>query len=204
MGGYTGPKMRLARRDGILLPGIGALKRDYPPGKNGPKGRPRKVTQYGLQLREKQKAKRMYGIMERQFRNYVKKALISKGDSAQALMETLERRLDNVVYRLGWSNTRFGSRQMVSHGDILVNGKRVDLPNYQVRIGDVITLRKEVEKRSTWEQRNELIGKQSLPSWLQSASEPKFAAAAKVTAVPPITDAEQNFDPQVIIEFYSK
>lgn len=196
--------MRLARRDGVLLPGIDVLKRDYPPGMHGPKGRPRKMTQYGQQLREKQKAKRSYGILERQFRNCVQRALRRKGDSAAGLIELLERRLDNVVYRLGWSKTRQGARQLVSHGDILVNGRRVNLPSFEVKIGQLIGLVPSIAKRSTWEQIQELAKKRDVPGWLQPVDDGAAALVAKISSLPTAEEAEHVFDPQAIIEFYSK
>lgn len=196
--------MRLARRDGILLPGIDVLKRDYPPGLHGPKGRPRKMSQYGQQLREKQKAKHSYGILERQFSNYVQRARRRKGDSAAGLIELLERRLDNVVYRLGWSKTRQGARQLVRHGDIVVNGRRVNLPAFEVKIGQLIGLAQAITKRPPWEQIQELAKKRDLPSWLQLTDDAQLALAAKISSLPATQDAEQVFDPQAIVEFYSK
>lgn len=204
MARYTGPRTRLARREGVLLPGVSVLKRDYPPGQHGPKGRPRKVSQYGLQLREKQKAKRLYGIMERQFRNTVEQAMRRRGDSARALAELLERRLDNAVYRLGWSSTRQGARQMVSHGDVLVDGKKVTTPSSLVSEGQTLGLREAVAKRGTWAARAEAIAKQDAPRWLQQTEAKALAAAGKVTATPDIQDAEGVLNPQAIIEFYSK
>lgn len=196
--------MRLARRDSILLPGVENLKRDYPPGIHGPKGRPRKMTQYGQQLREKQKAKRLYSILERQFKNYVQHALRRKGDSAACLLESLERRLDNVIYRLGWSTTRNGARQLVRHGDVLIDGRRVNLPNFEVKVGHLIGLNKKVTTRKTWEQIQDLAKKHENPSWLQAIDDDHYALAGKVTSLPPATEAEQGFEAQSIIEFYSK
>ncbi len=204
MARYTGPRTRLARREGVLLPGVSVLKRDYPPGQHGPKGRPRKVSQYGLQLREKQKAKRLYGIMERQFSNTVRQAMSRKGDSAQGLVELLERRLDNVIYRLGWSPTRQGARQMVSHGDVLVEGKRVTMPSSLVEVGQTISMRNAVADRGTWAARSEAIMKHDTPRWLQQVEAKGTAASGKVTALPELQDGEGVVNPQVIIEFYSK
>lgn len=194
----------MARREGVLLPGVSVLKRDYPPGQHGPKGRPRKVSQYGLQLREKQKAKRLYGVMERQFSNTVKQAMGRRGDSAQGLVELLERRLDNVVYRLGWSPTRQGARQLISHGDLLVDGKKVTMPSSLVTVGQTIALKLAVADRSTWAVRSEAISKHEAPRWLQQVESRGVAAAGKVTALPELQDGEQVVNPQSIIEFYSK
>lgn len=196
--------MRLARRDSILLPGIDNLKRDYPPGIHGPRGRPRKMTQYGQQLREKQKAKHLYGIMERQFRNYVQQALRRKGDSAAGLLELLERRLDNVVYRLGWSATRNGARQLVRHGDILVDGRRINLPSFKVKAGQTIGFNKKVAGRKTWDQLEDMVKKHTNPSWLQTVADDHYALTGKVTSLPTTEEAERGFESQSIIEFYSK
>jgi small subunit ribosomal protein S4 len=134
MARYTGPKDRLSRREGTDLfgKGIKLTRITVPPGQHGPKGL-RRVSQYGRQLREKQKVKRFYGIFENQFRRYVNEALKSRGNTGEALLVNLEKRLDNVVYRLGFASSRPGARQLVSHKHVLVNGNRVNIPSYQVR-----------------------------------------------------------------------
>ena len=141
MSRYTGPKFKLSRRLGISLSGTGKeLKRPYPPGQHGP-GQRRKISGYGEQLKEKQKLRHMYGLSEKQFRNLFNKASKMKGIAGENFMILLESRLDNLVYRLGWANSRAGARQLVAHGHITVNGKKVDIPSYQVSPGDVIGLR---------------------------------------------------------------
>lgn len=204
MARYTGPRMRIARREGVLLPGITMIKRDYPPGQHGPKGRPRKVSQYGQQLREKQKAKRMFGLLERQFSNIVAKAMRRQGDSAEGLLELLERRLDNVVYRLGWTTTRQGARQLITHGDVLVNDKRLNIPSSIVSIGQTISLAKAVGNRPTWAVRSEALATYQTPRWLQATDNGKATVAGKVTALPVTQDGEAVLNTQAIIEFYSK
>jgi len=141
MARYTGPKFKISRRLGISLSGTGKeLKRPFPPGQHGP-GQRRKLSEYGVQLQEKQKLRHMYGLTERQFRNLFDQANRMKGIVGENFMILLESRLDNLVYRLGFANTRAGARQLVSHGHVTVNGKKVDIPSYRVTPGDVIGLR---------------------------------------------------------------
>ena len=149
MARYTGPKMRLSRREGIDLElksspnnasGKPKSKKKYPPGQHGQR-RTRRQSEYGLQLREKQKVRRYYGVLERQFRGYFARAARTKGNTGSALMSLLERRLDNVVHRLGWGLSRSQARQLVAHGHITVNGHRVDIPSYLVKPGDVVRVK---------------------------------------------------------------
>src|SRR3989344_4862054 len=137
MARYTGPKDRLSRREGFDLFGKGArlTRLTVPPGIHGPKGT-RNFSQYGRQLREKQKVKRLYGLLEKQFRRYVEKALKAKGNTGEVLLSNLERRLDNVIYRLGFAPTRPSARQLVSHGHVLIDGKKVNIPSYQLKVGE--------------------------------------------------------------------
>ena len=145
MARYTGPKVKISRRLGVNIfeneKGSKALnKRPYPPGEHG-RSRRRQPSEYLLQLQEKQKAKYIYGVLERQFSNLYKEASRQKGVTGENLLRMLEQRLDNIVFRAGWASTRPQARQFVSHGMINVNGRRVDIPSYRVRKGDVITLR---------------------------------------------------------------
>ncbi|OYD08985.1 30S ribosomal protein S4 [Paludifilum halophilum] len=141
MARYTGPRWKLSRRVGISLSGTGKeMKRPYPPGEHGPHQR-RKLSEYGIQLQEKQKLRFMYGLNEKQFRSLFEKAGKMKGVHGENFMRLLESRLDNLVYRLGLARTRAQARQLVVHGHITVNGKKVDRPSYQVKVGDVIGLR---------------------------------------------------------------
>jgi len=147
MARYTGPRFKLSRRLGISLSGTGKeLKRPYPPGQHGP-GQRRKLSGYGMQLQEKQKLRHMYGLSEKQFRNLFDKAVKMKGIAGENFMFLLESRLDNLVYRLGFANSRAGARQLVAHGHVTVNGKKVDIPSYLVQPGDVIeVIRRECDR----------------------------------------------------------
>ena len=145
MSRYTGPKFKLSRRLGISLSGtVKNLKRPFPPGQHGP-GQRKKMSGYGIQLQEKQKLRHMYGLNEKQFRNLFDKASKLKGIAGENFMILLESRLDNLVYRLGFANSRAGARQLVSHGHVTVNGKKVDIASYIVSIGDVIGFAREAE-----------------------------------------------------------
>jgi len=199
MARYTGPKDKLSRREGVDLFGAGSkiTRLTVPPGQHGPKGTLRQ-SQYGKQLREKQKVKRLYGVLERQFRGYVDKALSSKGNTGEALLSLLERRLDNVVYRLGFAKTRPAARQLVSHGHIEVDGKKVSIPSYQVKVGDVVGLK---EKTLGMPVIRELLAIKDvkIPSWLE-----RKAAAGKIKSLPKREDVMEPISEQDIVEFYSR
>ena len=200
MARYTGPKDRLSRREGVDLFNKGAklTRLAVLPGVHGPKGPGRNSSQYGKQLREKQKAKRTYGIMERQFLNYMKVALKSKGNTANVVFQLLESRLDNVIYRLGFVQTRPQARQMVSHRHVYIDGKRVNIPSYQVKVGDTITIStKAMENPSV----ALLLKKKDVkvPAWLE-----RKAAAGKIKRTPNRDDVPEPFNEQDIIEFYSR
>jgi small subunit ribosomal protein S4 len=200
MGRYTGPKRRLSRREGIPLTtkDVKSLERKgaVPPGQHGLK-RKRKLSEYGVQLREKQKAKRLFGIMERQFSNYFEAASKVKGATGLALLELLETRLDNVVFRLGLARSRNEARQMVSHGHVSVDGKKVTIPSYKVKVGETVAIlgklldniqvKKSLEENST------------LPSWLE-----RKATVGKVLNKPSREEMEQAVDEQLIVEYYSR
>jgi len=173
------------------------IKRNYPPGQHGPKGKGR-VSEYGKQLTEKQKAKAAYGILERQFENYYKKATTQPGNSAENLLHLLESRLDNVVYRLGFAQTRRQARQMVTHKHIKVNGKKLNIPSYTIQLNDVISLtekaKKVVDGRKT-------AVKKDLPEWM---SLDEKMLEAKITSAPTLKLENQSLQFQSIIEFYSR
>lgn len=200
MAKYNGPKDRLSRREGFDLFGKGAklTRLAVPPGMHGPKGTTKKVSQYGKQLREKQKTKRIYGVLEKQFRKYVEQALKSKGNTGETLLSLLERRLDNVVYRLGFASSRPAARQFVSHRHILVNGKKVNIPSYQVSVGETITLSTKmmeipvVKKLLTDD-------KYVTPAWLK-----RKAAAGVIDREPKVEDILEPISTQDIVEFYSR
>ncbi len=202
MARLLGAKHRMCRRVGERICGSDKCpvsRRQSPPGVHGPKGYPR-LTEYGTQLREKQKAKYVYGVMERQFRNYFDRALSQTGNTAENFLRTLEGRLDNAVYRGGLAKTRPAARQMVSHGWVCVNGKRVNIPSYQVRTNDVITLKKGAAQTALGQQ----VTKQppaTMPSWLSlDASGP----SVKVVGMPTKDDYPQNLNMTLVVEFYSR
>src|SRR3990167_3570710 len=164
---YTGPKDRLSRRENFDLFGAGSklTRLSVPPGVHGPKGT-RGSSQYGKQLREKQKVKRIYGILEKQFRRYVEEAFKSKGNTGEALLVSLERRLDNVVYRLGFTSSRPAARQVVSHRHVIVNGNKVNIPSFSMKLGDVVTLDSKASNIPEIKKVLELKDVK-IPSWLE-------------------------------------
>ncbi len=176
------------------------ISRNFPPGAHGAKGFG-KLTNYGRQLMEKQKAKRVYGIREKQFRNYFDKALTKIGNTAEILFGFLENRLDNTVYRLGFAASRRQARQLVSHAHFLVNGQKTDIPSFQVRVGDIISLDPASAKSPLFANLAETLAKKETVVWLSvDAKELK----GKVTGKPALDNVERNIDWRVIIEFYSK
>ncbi|KAA0206912.1 30S ribosomal protein S4 [Candidatus Uhrbacteria bacterium] len=194
-----------SRREGIVLTDANKhakalARRPYAPGVHGPDSRTR-MTDYGKQLREKQKAKRIYGLNERQFSNIFAEVKKKRGNTAEMLIQTLESRLDNVVFRAGLAKTRPAARQTVSHAHIEVNGKKVNVPSYRVRPGDVVAVREHKKKKGNWTQTAETAGKKDLPSWL--SMEPGMLAV-KVTGKPEGTELQQPFDTKLIVEFYSR
>ncbi len=200
MARYTGPKRRLSRREGLPLfaKDVKALERKgiVPPGQHGA-GRRRRVSEYGLQLREKQKAKRLYGILEKQFRKYFMMASKVKGATGQVLLELLETRLDNVVYRLGFTSSRAGARQLVSHGHVLVDGKRVNIPSFKVTVGQTIALSAKLGDNT--QVKKSLEENLTLPEWLERA-----ATVGKVLRLPAREEMEEAVNEQLIVEFYSR
>lgn len=196
---YTGPKDRLSRRENFDLFGAGTklTRLQVPPGVHGPKGT-RGSSQYGRQLREKQKTKRMYGVMEAQFETYMTEAFKSKGNTGEALLVKLERRLDNIVYRLGFAPSRPAARQLVSHRHVLVNGKKVNIPSFQVSVGDAISL--DGKGLSIPEVKKTLDLKDfKVVSWLV-----RKAAVGKVERLPGREDIPEAISEQDIVEFYSR
>lgn len=194
----AGVKLML-KGEKCLGPKCPFMKRSYPPGQHGPNQKHVKMSGYGQQLHEKQKVKRMYGILERQFSNYVAEASKKTGDSSKFLLNYLESRLDNVVYRMGLCKSRMTARQLVRHGLISVNDKKVDIPSYRVRVGEVIGLSKKGATRKYFEKMDEKLAKVETPSWL--SLEPAIMKA-KVLNLPTLEEA--SFDAKAIIEFYSR
>lgn len=194
-----------SRREGIALTDANKhakalARRPFAPGVHGPDSRTR-MTDYGKQLREKQKAKRIYGLNERQFSNVFAEVKKKRGNTAEMLIQTLESRLDNVVYRAGFAKTRPAARQFVSHAHIEVNGKKVNIPSYRVRPGDVVAVRENKKRKGNWVQATETAGKKETPSWLSLDA---GAMSVKVTGKPEGTELQQPFDTKLIVEFYSR
>jgi small subunit ribosomal protein S4 len=174
--------------------------RNFAPGQHG-KDRKARIVGYGLQLREKQKAKRIYFTNEGQFRNYYEKASNAPGVTGELLLQSLERRLDNVVYRLGFGTSRRQARQVVRHGHIQVNGRKVDIPSYQVKAGDEIAVREAAKKLPVIVAAVEYTSHQPAPSWLEVNRE---ALTGRVTAIPKREDINLPVNEQLIVELYSK
>ncbi len=195
----------MSRREGVALStGASVLKvmqrRPYVPGVHGKAGGfAPKLSVYGMQLREKQKAKRLYGIMERQFRNYFKKAASMKGNTGEQLARLLETRLDNTVYRLGFAKTRAQARQMVSHCMFHVNGIKVNIPSYQVSVGDIIEVRANKKDKKLFNDLSDRLKNHTAVSWLHREEDTK----GKVVSSPTGDDLKEVYDPKLIVEFYS-
>ena len=209
MARYIGPTCKLARREGAdlsLKSPARAIdskcKLEQKPGQHGAVAKKGKLSDYATQLREKQKVKRIYGLLERQFRSYYTKASRKKGNTGENLLQLLETRLDNVVYRMGFAVTRPSARQLVSHRGVLVNGKPVNLPSYQVKAGDAITLSEKVQKQLRVQEALTVAEQHDLtPSWIEVDSK-KFAGVFK--AVPDRADLPADINEALIVELYSK
>lgn len=200
---YTGPKVKRARRLGMAFTNKDAkilVKRGYPPGQHG-QGRSR-LSEYGLQLREKQKAKINYGVQERQFLNYFNKALKQTGVTGDNLLKLLELRLDNIVFRLGFAETRAQSRQLVSHGFFAVNGKKVDIPSYAVKPGDKISVREGKKAASKYMQTiKEKMKTFQTQEWVELTAKDM---SGKVLSVPTPEQIGNQINTQLIVEHYSR
>ena len=201
MARYTGPKSRIARKFGepIFGPDKVLSKKNYPPGQHG-NGRKKKTSEYGIQLREKQKAKYTYGVLEKQFRNLFEKAASSRGITGEVLLQSLESRLDNIVFRLGIAPTRAAARQLVSHRHIVVDGKIVNIPSYAVKPGQVIGVRE--KSKSLLVIDNSLSGfNHSKYPWMEWDNATK---SGKYLHIPERADIPENIKEQLIVELYSK
>lgn len=204
MGRYTGPKNKIARRFGINLglktnPTKVAKRLAQPPGVHGPKKRRSNPSTFAKQLLEKQKAKIVYGIRERQLTRYVNEATRQTGNSETHLLQLLEMRLDNVVYRLGFATTRAQARQMVTHGMFMVNGVKLDVASHTVKVGDIITVKPNKQKKKLFEGLAERAPKE-LPSWVAFDAS---ALKGTVTSKPTPADSDKVFDAKLIIEYFS-
>jgi small subunit ribosomal protein S4 len=200
MAKYIGPKDKLSRREGFDLfnKGIKLRKLNVKPGQLGQKTN-KKLSEYGRQLRAKQKAKRFYGVLEKQFRNYVVEAGKSKEKSGEALISLLERRLDNVIFRLGFAPTRPAARQLVSHRHIFINGQIMNVPSYRVNVNDVISLSDKAKEIPSIKELLESEDKPLVPEWLE-----KNNNNGKMTREPQLTDVREPISVIDIIEFYSR
>jgi small subunit ribosomal protein S4 len=202
MARYTGPKHKIARREGIniLEKESNSLKRrlNIPPGGIHSRKSKRRLSEYGQQLREKQKAKAIYGLLEKQFSNLVKKVGRKKGDTAELLVSLLETRLDNVVFRLNFAKTRTHARQLVGHRHILVNGAKVNIPSYQVKIGDIVSLAEKAEKNIHVQETLKNEDKIIMPFLKRQGIK------GELVNMPKRDDIKPPFDLQLIIEYYSR
>ena len=209
MATYRGPVCRLCRREGLTLylkgercfkEACAIEKRNFPPGQHG-KSRRSKISGYGLQLREKQKVRSIYGVLERQFQNYFEKASRQKGVTGENLLTMLERRLDNAVYRLGFASSRAQSRQLVGHGHILVNSSKVNIPSFQIQQGDIVSVKEKSQKVSNIAAAVEMVGGRGIPDWLELDS---LNYSGKVLTLPKRDNVNLPVQERMIVEFYSK
>ena len=208
MARYTGAVCRLCRREGLKLFLKGERcytdkcaieRRNYPPGEHG-QARP-KFSEYSVQLREKQKLRRMYGVLEGQFRRYFAMADRAKGVTGETLLQLLERRLDNIVYRIGFATSRAEARQLVRHGHFRVNGRKVNVPSYLVRAGDTVTVRDRSQKVARIQESLELAQRRGVPDWLEITPE---SFAGRVKALPARSDLTMPINEKLVVELYSK
>lgn len=207
MARYLGPTCKLARREGTDLFLKSPVRQldskcriDKLPGQTGSGRRPR-VTVYGVQLREKQKLRRMYGVMERQFRNYYKAAASRRGSTGENLLELLECRLDNVVYRMGFAVTRAEARQLVAHKAVAVNGQTVNIPSYQVKPGDEVAIRDKAKKQLRIQAALEIAEQVGIPSWIETDIK---GAKGVFKMVPDRSDLSAEIDEALVVALYSK
>ena len=209
MARYTGPVCRLCRREGMKLFLKGERcytekcaieKRNFAPGQHG-KSRKSKMLGYGIQLREKQKVKRIYGVLEDQFRRYFEQAERTRGITGETLLQLLERRLDNVAYRVGFATSRAAARQLVRHGHFTVNGRKVDIPSFSVKPGDVVAVRQISRKSAAILHALEEVKGRGVPEWLQFDAE---GMAGKIGSIPNRQQINLPVQEQLIVELYSK
>ena len=208
MARYTGAVCRLCRREDMKLFLKGERcytdkcaieRRNYPPGEHG-QARP-KFSEYSVQLREKQKLRRMYGVLEGQFRRYFAMADRAKGVTGETLLQLLERRLDNTVYRIGFATSRAEARQLVRHGHFRVNGRKVNVPSYLVRAGDIVTVRDRSQKVARIQESLELAQRRGVPDWLEITPE---SFAGRVKSLPARSDLTMPINEKLVVELYSK
>ena len=202
MARYTGPRVRISRRFGVPIFGPSKYleRRNYPPGVHGPKSR-RKNTDYGLGLIEKQKFRYYYGLMERQFRRVYERALRRRGVTGEQMLQILETRLDNVVFHLGFANTRAGARQMVTHGHVTVNGRKVNIPSCEMKVNDIIQVKDSNVSRQMATKGLEISTSRSVPDWL---SLDKNALKGVIMRIPSREEIQPIANEQAVVEFYSR
>lgn len=212
MAKYTGPVCKLCRREGeklylkgsrCLTPKCSFEKRGYAPGQHGPQSqfRRRRQSDYSRQLREKQRARRIYGVLERQFRRYYRQAIRARGLTGLVMMQTLERRLDNVVYRLGFAQSRSQARHFAGHGHFLVNGRRTNVPSMQLKPGDVITVREGSRARPYFQELPDIAADRPAPKWLERDVQ---GLSGRVLELPTRQEIDSPVNEQLIVEFYSR
>jgi small subunit ribosomal protein S4 len=203
MARYTGPKSKISRRYGVPLfgPSKALERKNYPPGMHGPKGARRKLSDYATALAEKQKLRFQYGLMERQFRRYFETALRKRGVTGETLLQMLETRLDNVVFRLGFANSRSAARQLVSHGHVLVNNRKVNVSSYNLRAGDLVTVKDRPSSRRLATRNLELTQIHTVPDWLVLD---KDQFQGKVVRIPSRDEIAPIVNEQLVVELYSR
>ena len=202
MARYTGPRVRITRRFGIPIFGPTKYleRRNYPPGMHGPKSR-RKLTDYGMGLVEKQKLRYYYGLLERQFRGVYERALKRRGVTGEQMLQILETRLDNVVYHLGFANTRAAARQFVGHGHVKVNGRKVSVSSCALRVGDVIEIKDSARSRQVATKNLEAATSRAVPDWLSLT---KDAFKGTIMRIPTMNEINPIANVQAVVEFYSR
>lgn len=208
MARYVGPVCRLCRRQGskLFLKGERCFttkcaleKRNYPPGQHGQQRK--KISNYGVQLREKQKLRRIYGLNEQQFRNYFSKAVAQRGVSGDNFLRLLERRLDNVVFRLGLTDSRSQARQLVRHGHVIVNGHKVNIPSYSIAIGETVAVKEKTKGKAFLQDAVETAKNKKVPVWLEMDYD---KVQGKVVSFPAREDIDTQVDELLVVEFYSR
>jgi small subunit ribosomal protein S4 len=203
MARYTGPKTKVSRRYGVLLAGSGRAfeHKAYPPGQHGPKGARRKVSEYGTALAEKQKLRFQYGVLERQFRRYFETALKTRGVTGLILLQLLETRLDNIVYRMGFAKTRSAARQMVAHGHIAVNGRKCDVSSATLKVGDAVSVRAKDGSKRLAQRGLDQTQIVEAPDWLLVDKE---NLSGKVVRIPTREEINPVVNEQLVVELYSR
>ncbi len=203
MARFTGPKTKVARRYGVPLfgPSKALERKNYPPGIHGPKGSRRKQSEFAIAQGEKQKLRYQYGLMERQFRRYFETALSRRGVTGETLLQLLETRLDNVVFRLGFANTRRAARQLVGHGHVAVNGRKVDVSSFNVRSGDTVTIRERAKSKQLATRNLDLTQITPVPDWLTVNRD---ALSGQVARIPSREEIAPIVNEQLIVELYSR